>query len=89
MISQELLPFLADCMDDEDDVLIAVAKSLGNFVDYVGGSQEAEILLPLLQTLLMVGKCHTYLHSIHLYHYLLQNSHARLTFLQKSILFAR
>jgi hypothetical protein len=31
-IQQELLPFLTDGMDDEDEVLLAVATSLGRMV---------------------------------------------------------
>lgn len=52
---QELLPFLADGIDDDDEVLVAIAKSLGNFVDHVGGPQFAETLLPTLELLLTVG----------------------------------
>lgn len=51
---EELLPFLADGIDDDDEVLVAIAKSLGNFVDHVGGPQFAETLLPTLELLLTV-----------------------------------
>jgi serine/threonine-protein phosphatase 2A regulatory subunit A len=53
---QELLPFLADGIDDDDEVLVAIAKSLGNFVDHVGGPKYAETLLPTLELLLTVGE---------------------------------
>lgn len=35
-------------MDDEEEVLLALAESLGNFIDYVGGPNHAiHILVPL------------------------------------------
>lgn len=49
------MPFLADGIDDEDEVLVAIAKSLGSFVDYVGGPEYAKALLPTLELLLTVG----------------------------------
>jgi len=33
----ELVPFLNELMDDEDEVLLTLVYSLSNFVDYVGG----------------------------------------------------
>jgi serine/threonine-protein phosphatase 2A regulatory subunit A len=53
------LPFLADGIDDEDEVLVAIAKSLGHFVEHVGGPQYAETLLPTLELLLTVGTLYT------------------------------
>ena len=47
----ELIPFLSENNDDEDEVLLALAEQLGNFVPYVGGSTYAHVLLPLLETL--------------------------------------
>lgn len=47
----ELLPFITDTIDDEDDVLIALAEELGSFVDHVGGPSHAHVLLPPLETL--------------------------------------
>lgn len=47
----ELVPFLAENTDDEDEVLLAQAEQLGNFVPYVGGPAHAHLLLPLLETL--------------------------------------
>jgi serine/threonine-protein phosphatase 2A regulatory subunit A len=47
----ELIPFLAENTDDEDEVLLAQAEQLGQFVPFVGGPQYAHLLLPLLETL--------------------------------------
>ena len=47
----ELIPFLTDNNDDEDEVLLAVAEELGVFVPYVGGVDHAHVLLPPLETL--------------------------------------
>ena len=57
---QELLPFLTDGIDDEDDVLTAVATSLGKMTPYVGGPAFVHNLLVPLETLLAVGKCSLY-----------------------------
>jgi hypothetical protein len=51
---------------DDDEVLVAIAKSLGNFIDHVGGPQYAETLLPTLELLLTVGKFHSRVFSINL-----------------------
>lgn len=47
----ELIPFLNDCNDDEDEVLQAMAEELGDFVNYVGGKDHAHVLLVPLETL--------------------------------------
>lgn len=48
----ELIPFLQDSIDDEDEVLLAVAEELGrNFEDYIGGKQHAHHLLGPLEHL--------------------------------------
>ncbi len=47
----ELIPFLAENTDDEDEVLLAAAEQLGGFVPFVGGPQYGHLLLPLLETL--------------------------------------
>jgi serine/threonine-protein phosphatase 2A regulatory subunit A len=47
----ELIPFLAESPDDEDEVLLATAEQLGNFVPLVGGPAYGHLLLPLLETL--------------------------------------
>ena len=48
---KELLPFLNDNNDDEDEVLLAVAEQLGGFVPLVGGPAHAFTLLTPLETL--------------------------------------
>lgn len=47
----ELIPFLAESTDDEDEVLLAQAEQLGNFVPFVGGPAFGHLLLPLLEAL--------------------------------------
>ena len=48
----ELVPFLQDSVDDEDEVLLALAEELGrNFEEYIGGSQYAHVLLGPLENL--------------------------------------
>ena len=47
----ELVPFLSENIDDEDEVLLAEAEQLGSFVPYVGGPNHAYLLLPLLENL--------------------------------------
>jgi hypothetical protein len=48
----ELIPFLLDSLDDEDEVLLALAEELGrNFEEYVGGKEYAHTLLGLLESL--------------------------------------
>ena len=48
---KELIPYLNDCNDDEDEVLLAIAEELGGFVPYVGGPKYAYTLLQPLETL--------------------------------------
>jgi serine/threonine-protein phosphatase 2A regulatory subunit A len=43
-------------VDDEDEVLLALATSLGKLVEHVGGGSYAHNLLPPLEFLLTVGK---------------------------------
>mmetsp|Transcript_15627 Transcript_15627/g.29478 ORF Transcript_15627/g.29478 Transcript_15627/m.29478 type:complete len:669 (+) Transcript_15627:150-2156(+) len=50
----ELLPFIEDRIDDEDDVLAAVASSLGKLVPLVGGPYHVRSLLVPLEMLLSV-----------------------------------
>ncbi|KAI8089836.1 armadillo-type protein [Halteromyces radiatus] len=47
----ELIPFLNDSIDDEDEVLLAVAEELANFYEYVGGPEYAHTLLGPLENL--------------------------------------
>ncbi|PRP84552.1 phosphoprotein phosphatase A [Planoprotostelium fungivorum] len=48
---RELIHFLTDSVDDEDEVLLALADELGGFVEYVGGPEHAASLLPPLESL--------------------------------------
>lgn len=50
----ELLPFLMENNDDEDEVLLAMAEELGKFVPYVGGPNFAYTLLQPLEQLSQV-----------------------------------
>jgi serine/threonine-protein phosphatase 2A regulatory subunit A len=50
----ELIPFVTDIMDDEDEVLLAVATSLPKLVAYVGGSTHVHLLLRPLELLLTI-----------------------------------
>jgi len=50
----ELVPFLNESIDDEDEVLLALAEELGNFAEYVGGPSYANTLLTPLETLATV-----------------------------------
>lgn len=51
---KELLPFVTDGVDDEDEVLFALATSLGKMVSLVGGGSHAQTLLSPLELLLTV-----------------------------------
>ncbi|KAI0078883.1 ARM repeat-containing protein [Panus rudis PR-1116 ss-1] len=49
---EELIPFLQDSVDDEDEVLLALAEELGkNFEEYIGGPEYAHLLLGPLENL--------------------------------------
>ncbi|RIB23797.1 armadillo-type protein [Gigaspora rosea] len=50
----ELIPFLDESIDDEDEVLLALAEELGNFCEYVGGKEHAHIILGPLENLAAV-----------------------------------
>ena len=48
----ELIPFLQDSVDDEDEVLLALAEELGrNFEEYIGGKEYAHVILGPLENL--------------------------------------
>lgn len=48
----ELISFLQDSVDDEDEVLLALAEELGrNFEEYIGGPPYAHVLLGPLENL--------------------------------------
>lgn len=53
---KELIPFLCEHNDDEDEVLLALSEELGGFIPYVGGVEHAHVLLPLLGTLCTVDE---------------------------------
>lgn len=49
---EELIPFLQDSIDDEDEVLLALAEELGrNFEEYIGGKEFGHLLLGPLENL--------------------------------------
>jgi serine/threonine-protein phosphatase 2A regulatory subunit A len=50
----ELIPFLEESIDDEDEVLVAIAGELGSFTDYVGGPSFAHVILNPLAALAAV-----------------------------------
>ncbi len=51
---EELLPYLSDSVDDEDEVLEVIASSLGKLVPYVGGKRFLSSLIEPLELLLAV-----------------------------------
>jgi serine/threonine-protein phosphatase 2A regulatory subunit A len=51
-----LIPFVNESVDDEDEVLLALAEELGDFVPLVGGPQHAHFLLPPLEALASVDE---------------------------------
>ena len=42
---------LPDSVEDEDEVLTALAEELGNFIEYVGGPEYGHVLLAPLENL--------------------------------------
>ncbi|KAH0854828.1 hypothetical protein HID58_037132, partial [Brassica napus] len=48
---EELIPFLSENNEDDDEVLLAMAEELGVFIPYAGGVEHANDLLPPLETL--------------------------------------
>lgn len=49
---EDLIPFLQDNLDDEDEVLLALADELGKgFEEYIGGPEYAHLLLAPLASL--------------------------------------
>jgi hypothetical protein len=48
----ELISFLQESVDDEDEVLLALSEELGrNFEEYIGGKEHAHLLLGPLENL--------------------------------------
>ena len=50
----ELIPFLTEAQDDDDEVLLAMAEELGRSVPLVGGAAHAAALVPPLEALATV-----------------------------------
>jgi serine/threonine-protein phosphatase 2A regulatory subunit A len=50
----ELIPFLEESIDDEDEVLVAIAEELGSFTEFVGGPSYAHLILNPLAALAAV-----------------------------------
>ncbi|KAI9735329.1 MAG: Polyamine N-acetyltransferase 1 [Claussenomyces sp. TS43310] len=47
----ELIPFLDESVEDEDEVLTALSDELGGFVEYIGGPEWGHVLLSPLENL--------------------------------------
>ncbi|CEQ42176.1 SPOSA6832_03968, partial [Sporobolomyces salmonicolor] len=51
----ELVAFLNESLDDDDEILLALAEELGaSFVEYLGGPDYAHLVLPILEHLAAV-----------------------------------
>ncbi|KAL8867486.1 MAG: hypothetical protein Q9174_005633 [Haloplaca sp. 1 TL-2023] len=48
---EELIPFVDESVEDEDEVLTALSDELGGFVEYVGGPEWGHVLLSPLENL--------------------------------------
>ncbi|TWU74803.1 hypothetical protein ED733_006358 [Metarhizium rileyi] len=48
---EELIPFLDESVEDEDEVLVALSEELGSFIEYVGGPSYGHVLLSPLENL--------------------------------------
>ena len=52
---KELFPYLKSCIDEEEDeIIIELAKVLSNFIDCIGGKQYIKELLNLLEVILKI-----------------------------------
>mmetsp|Transcript_27239 Transcript_27239/g.45939 ORF Transcript_27239/g.45939 Transcript_27239/m.45939 type:complete len:617 (-) Transcript_27239:161-2011(-) len=49
---EELVPFLTECVDDDDEVIMVIADELGNLRSFVGGSAHVYTLLAPLEMLI-------------------------------------
>lgn len=47
----ELIPYLGEFVDDDDEVLLILSAHLGEMLDAVGGAEYAHVLLPPLEAL--------------------------------------
>eukprot|EP00607_Mallomonas_marina_P008856 CAMPEP_0182423938 /NCGR_PEP_ID=MMETSP1167-20130531/10037_1 /TAXON_ID=2988 /ORGANISM="Mallomonas Sp, Strain CCMP3275" /LENGTH=561 /DNA_ID=CAMNT_0024603325 /DNA_START=176 /DNA_END=1864 /DNA_ORIENTATION=- len=50
----DMLPYLQAKMDDMDQVLLVIAKKIGDFVPLCGGPEHAHTLVPIIESLSMV-----------------------------------
>ena len=50
----ELIPFLQESLDDEDEVLLVLAEEIGGLTEYCGGDAFAHLLLGPLESLAAV-----------------------------------
>ncbi len=48
---EELIPFVTESTDDDDEVLVAAAEELGKLVKFLGGNEHAYLLLEPLEAL--------------------------------------
>lgn len=45
------MPFIQELLDDDEEVLCALAKVLGNCLEYVGGPAQADHIFKVLEKL--------------------------------------
>jgi len=50
---EELIPYLSEFIDDDDEILLVLSSQLANLVDLIGGANFAHVLLPPLEQLCM------------------------------------
>ena len=50
----ELLPYLADLLEDDEDALLGLCDQLGNFLDHIGGPAHVVHLLTVLEQICLV-----------------------------------
>ena len=50
----ELLPYIFELLEDDEEVLCALATVLGTLLDYVGGAAQADHLLKVLERLCLI-----------------------------------
>lgn len=50
----ELVPYITECTNDDDDILIVIAEELRQFPDLVGGKKYVACLFPALENLISV-----------------------------------
>lgn len=52
----QLIPFLTESLYDVDEVMVAIAEKLGDFVPHVGGTAHAPVLIAPLESLALVSR---------------------------------